>query len=99
MTPLAVPPRQYGGNTPPLGYVQFLVDRYPTWLRDKRGYDKPMVLLPLLCWVRPTPMVYHGCPDGHAAMEVYWGSRLDVQLEVGIAPGQYVCGCQGRIIE
>jgi hypothetical protein len=46
----ATTPRQYGGNTPPPGYVQFLVERIPDWWTDTRPSAG---MIPCLVWVNP----------------------------------------------
>lgn len=92
MTPPAAPPRQYGGNTPPAGYVQFLVEN---WAHVTPGFLPPT---PCLIWVRASKTVITdpGCSEleGHAVS----GDTLS-ELRIASHPWPTLCPYYGRIIE
>jgi len=84
--------KQYGGNVPPPGYVQFLIERWP-----HQPLSSPAPL-PFLVWVKSNPRPTMGCPIHKSGWSV--SDKCTVQL--GGDPGRWawdVCSCFGKIIE
>ena len=93
-------PRQYGGFTPPPGYVQFLVERFALKCNAR--------FAPCVVWVAaatvPININSMGCHHrtGHVLAEQSWEELSHAGLRFGLPDKggvPIVCSCYGRIIE
>jgi len=90
-------PRQYGGNTPPPGYVQFLVERWPDWQTTGDIGGAPFIV-----WAEILPRQYGSHSYGPNPCSL--GHRISKESvrDLGLRQKNetpLICPCYGRFIE